>query len=111
PIMEMRKLVFSNTLEESRWSGVELVCGQSTERIAQLKAEAGRDILVYGGPTFASSLADAGLIDEFHLFVNPTILGTGRSMLKDLHTASRLHLLDTKAHECGVVVLTYSKKR
>jgi dihydrofolate reductase len=111
PITEMRKLVFSDTLKESRWSGVELVSGRALEKVALLKAEAGKDILVYGGPTWASSLAGADLIDEFHLFVNPTVLGAGRSMLKDLQEASTLRLLGARAHDCGVVVLTYAKTR
>ena len=48
-------------------------------KLPWVKSEKGKDIIVYGGPAFASSLIRAGLIDEFHLFVNPAALGKGRS--------------------------------
>ena len=106
-ITGMRKMVFSKTLEKPAWKGVELVTGRMVEKVARLKAEPGADILVYGGPTFASSLVDADLIDEFHWFVNPAVLGAGRPMLKDIHRRSTLRLRSAQAYPCGVVVLTY----
>ncbi|MGH8820396.1 MAG: dihydrofolate reductase family protein [Rhodoferax sp.] len=108
-ITEMRKIVFSNTLEKPAWTGVELVSGGMVEKVTRLKAEPGADILVYGGPTFASALVDADLIDEFHWFVNPAVLGAGRAMLKDLHRRSTLRLQSAQAFQCGVAVLTYTR--
>jgi len=67
----------------------------------------GKDILAYGGPTFASSLINAGSIDEFHLLVNPTALGSGTPMFKDLAHSVRLRLVGATAFECGVAVLEY----
>jgi dihydrofolate reductase len=52
----------------------------------------------------------ANLIDEFHLFVNPTALGTGRSMFKDIDGKVNLSLVKTTSYECGVVVLQYANK-
>ena len=75
--------------------------------VARLKGGNGKDIIVYGGPTFASSLLNAGLIDEFHLFVNPTVLGSGRSMFKDLGSNTNLKLLGAMPFDCGVVVIQY----
>jgi riboflavin biosynthesis pyrimidine reductase len=65
------------------------------------------DDALYGGPTFASSLLNAGLIDESHLFVNPTVLGSGRSMFKDLRNNTNLKLRGATPFDCGVVVLQY----
>jgi dihydrofolate reductase len=50
----------------------------------KLKSESGKDIIVYGGATFDSSLIRAGLIDEFHLFINPAAIGSGMAIFKDL---------------------------
>ena len=53
----------------------------------------------------------AGLIDEFHLLVNPTALGTGRSTFKDIDPKLGLRLEKATAYDCGVVVLDYLRER
>jgi len=52
PITEMRKVVFTRTLDRSRWRNTELAKGSLPKEIARLKGEEGKDIIVYGGPTF-----------------------------------------------------------
>jgi dihydrofolate reductase len=111
PIVAMRKLVLTNTLSESTWPNTDLIKGNITSEVDRLKRENGKDILVYGGPTLAASLVNAGLIDEFHLFINPTALGTGRPMLKGIKSNLRLDLMEATPFDCGVVVLKYSRKK
>jgi riboflavin biosynthesis pyrimidine reductase len=48
------------------------------DEIVKMKSEDGRNIIVYGGASFDSSLIKAGLVDEFHLFINPTAIGRQR---------------------------------
>jgi dihydrofolate reductase len=62
---------------KSIWKNTELAKGDFVHAINQLKNQKVKDIIVYGGATFVSSLINVGLIDEFHLFVNPTALGNG----------------------------------
>jgi dihydrofolate reductase len=107
PITEMHKVVFSRSLDRSIWRNTEFAKGDLAAEVARLKGGNGKDIIVYGGPTFASSLLNAGLIDEFHLFVNPTVLGSGRSMFKDLGSNTNLKLLGAMPFDCGVVVIQY----
>ncbi len=109
-IIDMPKLVFTKTLEKSIWKNTELVKGDLAKEVARLKSLKGKDIIAYGGPTFASSLINARLIDEFHLFVNPTALGSGRSMFKDLDRDLNLHLVKATPFHCGVVVLNYNSR-
>lgn len=109
PITQMRKVVFSRTLTESLWPRTELARGPVQEVVQALKREPGKDIIVYGGPTFASSLIDADLIDEMHLFLNPALLGRGRSMSKDVQRPHALRLRDATAFDCGVAVLHYAR--
>lgn len=109
PITQMRKIVFSRTLEESRWPRTELARGPLAEVVHALKSEPGKDILAYGGPTFASALLDAQLIDELHLFLNPAVLGRGRPMFKDLQRRQSLRLREATAFDCGVAVLRYTR--
>lgn len=108
-ITQMRKIVFSRTLKESRWPRTELARGPLPEVVQALKREPGKDILVYGGPSFASALLDASLIDELHLFLNPAVLGRGRPMFKDLERRQSLRLQAATAFDCGVAVLRYAR--
>lgn len=106
-IVAMRKLVFSRTLETAPWKNTELVRDDAVETIAALKAEDGKDMLVFGGPAFASSLVRAELIDEFNIFINPVVLGRGKSMFKDLDAWRFMSPVRGRAYDCGVVVSTY----
>jgi len=99
------KFVATRGTEPSRWRHTELLRGDLLEQVARLKAEPGRDIVVYGGPTLASMLLDARLIDEIHHLVNPVALGAGRPMLKDLHAHARVRPLRATAFACGVVLI------
>jgi dihydrofolate reductase len=52
----------------------------------------GKDTIVYGGGTFLSSLINAELIDKFDLFINPTAIGNGMTIFKDLNKMQQLTL-------------------
>ncbi len=105
-ISEAKKVVFSRTLKKSEWDNSFLAKEDFIKEINTLKAQQGKDIIVYGGATFVSSLIDADLIDEFYLFVNPTSLGKGLSIFKDRH---KLNLVEARSFDCGVAVLKYLK--
>ena len=62
-------------------------------------------MIVYNGGSFVSSLINTKLIDEFHLFVNPVVLGSDRTILKDVGSQQRLTSIKLKSFECGIVVL------
>jgi dihydrofolate reductase len=60
-----------------------------------------------GGPTTASPLIRLGLIDEYRLFVHPTILGAGTPFFPSLDNRIGLNLLETRTFGSGVVYLRY----
>ena len=74
---ETHKVVFTKTLENTDWSNTVLAKGNLVDEINTLKKQEGGDIMVYRGGAFVSSLMNKGLIDEYHLFVNPSALGIG----------------------------------
>ncbi|MFL6378843.1 MAG: dihydrofolate reductase family protein [Nitrososphaeraceae archaeon] len=59
------------------------------DEIVKIKSEDGRNIIVYGGASFDSSLIKAGLVDEFHLFINPTAIGSGMTIFKDINKVQK----------------------
>ena len=102
------KIVFSKTLDHSIWENTKIANGELVAEITELKNQAGGDIIVYGGGTFVSALIKNQLIDEFHLFVNPSAIGDGMAIFKDLENKQNLTLLKAIGFDCGIVVLKYA---
>lgn len=110
-MIETPKVVFTKTLNKSKWVNTDIATGDLTGEINKLKRQEGKDIIVYGGASFDSSLIKAGLIDEFHLFVNPAAIGKGMTIFKDLNEIQKLILVKSLAFDCGIVLLHYEPKR
>ena len=101
------KIVFTKTLDKSEWKNTSLAKGKLSEEIDKLKNQNGKDIIVYGGSNFVSSLIKEGLIDEFHLFVNPVILGKGMPIFGGLEHNQKLTFVQSNSFDCGITVLQY----
>ena len=109
-MVETPKVVFSKTLASSEWANTTLANGDLIEEVTQLKNQLGGDIIVYGGGALVSALIKGALVDEFHLFVNPVILGDGMTIFKDMESRQYLTLVASKSFLCGVAVLSYDLK-
>jgi dihydrofolate reductase len=105
------KVVFTKTLDKSDWANTILAKGDLVDEITILKKQAGKDLIAYGGATFVSALIKHGLIDEFHLFINPTAIGNGLTIFKELDHKQNLTLVKSTSFDCGIVVLNYDPKR
>lgn len=110
-MIDIPKVVFSKTVTESRWINTTVVGGDLTEEVEKLKNSDGKDILVYGGASFVSSLIKNNLIDEYHLFVNPIAIGKGMSIFGDSEERLKLQLIKSEAFSNGEVELCYAPKK
>lgn len=108
---DTHKVVFTRTLDKSVWDNTVLAKGDLAGEITQLKKQDGKDIIAYGGATFVSALIKQGLIDEFHLFINPAAIGNGMTILKEPDSKQNFTLIKSTSFECGIVVLHYEPKR
>jgi dihydrofolate reductase len=102
-----KKVVFTKTLEKSEWDNTVLAKGDLVDEILKLKRENGNDIIAYGGAKFVSALVKHGLIDEFHLFINPVLIGSGLTIFKELENKQNMVLVNSTFFACGIVVLHY----
>lgn len=102
-----QKLVFSRTLDKVTWQNAKLVKGDLITEVRKLKQGSGENFLIFGSGTIVTQLAEAGLIDEYQLVVNPIALGAGRTMFDGLKINLRLKLSKSRAFSNGNVVLWY----
>jgi dihydrofolate reductase len=105
------KVVFTKTLDKSTWANTDLAKGNLVTEINSLKNKRGNDIIVYGGSSFVSSLISEKLIDEFHLFVNPTIIGNGMPIFREINSRQNLLFVRSQGFECGISILVYTLRK
>jgi dihydrofolate reductase len=103
---EMTKIVVSTTLDHVDGNAI-LIRDNITEQITKLKEQPGTDILLYCGPRLVATLTQHGLIDEYMLYVNPTVLGQGTHLFRDVQEPLQLKLLKTKTFGSGVILTYY----
>lgn len=103
---ELPTLVASTSLTEPLEWNATLLKGDVTEKVAALKQESGKDILMYGSAGLMHTLMRDNLIDEYQLWVHPVVLGNGKRLFADGAGVSSLRLVGTETLGSGVVILT-----
>ncbi len=102
------KFVFSNTLQSPTWKNTTVINGNIAEQVKQLKQTPGNDMTILGSGSIVSQFTDAGLIDEYHIMLDPVILGHGTSIFSNINTTRRLKLKSTRHFEQdGILLLVY----
>jgi dihydrofolate reductase len=106
------KVVLSRTMKGATAPHTRIVSDDAAGAIAGLKREPGRDILIFGSPSAAHFLMAEGLIDDYWLFVNPVLLGTGIPVFQGIKASAALSLEESRTFaSSGVVCLHYTLKR
>ena len=103
------KIVYSKRLEAVSTARTRIERDFDPEAVRQMKALAGRDLIV-GGPKLAAQAFKAGLVDELHLFVAPMVVGGGKRSLPN-EVRLKLELLDERVFGSGMVYLYYRTRR
>ena len=100
------KIVYSRTLETPRSARTRIEQAFDPETIRQLKATADADITI-GGAGLAAQAIEAGLVDEYQLFLVPVLVGGGKRALPADDVRVALELLEERRFRSGVVFLRY----
>ncbi len=106
----MPKYVVSTTLQDedlvSNWGETTIL--PSLDDVAALKETPGGPIIIHGSATLNRSLADAQLIDRYHLLVFPVLLGAGKRLFSDTDKATQnLKLIESESYANGIQKLVY----
>jgi dihydrofolate reductase len=91
----------------SSWTNPGIVGGDLAAEIARLKQQPGKPILAHGGASFARSLVQHGLVDEYHLLTHPIALGHGLPLFSGLAKPLDLKLLSATSFDGGAVAHIY----
>ncbi|HWK06586.1 MAG TPA: dihydrofolate reductase family protein [Puia sp.] len=103
-IVNHRKIAFSRSETTLPGRNLEVENGDLATAVQALKNQPGKDILVYGGAGFVSSLVSFNLIDEYYIIVNPVAIGAGLSIFKERKI---LNLESSTAYKNGKVLNKY----
>ena len=103
---QVQKYVVSSTMTDPNWQNSTVLTGDPVSTVGALKAQAGQDIVVTGSIMLSDTLIEAGLVDEFRLFVYPVVQGRGRRLFPDGFECPALRLLEAKPFQSGI---TYSR--
>jgi dihydrofolate reductase len=106
-MVDYPKIVFTKTLDKSRWPNTVLAKGNIVDEVNRLKNQKGKDIIAYGGAEFASSLIKHNLIDEYYFYINPVAIGNGLTIFKDVGPRFNLKQLDVTPYPSGVTLHKY----
>jgi dihydrofolate reductase len=101
------KIVFSRTLDKADWANTRLVKDDMVGEVRRLKQQNGKDLTVLGSGAVVAQLAQAGLIDEYQIILNPVVLGKGKTMFEGITNRLTLKLIKTRSFSNGNVLLHY----
>jgi dihydrofolate reductase len=103
----VRKYVVSRTLQDPAWENTTVLSNAPLDEVRALKAQSGPELGVTGSITLCRALIQADLVDEYRLFVYPTVLGRRRRLFADGLDVDHLKLVESTPFQSGIVLLTY----
>jgi dihydrofolate reductase len=102
------KLVISRSLERADWNNTTLIRDDVAGAVQAEKRKPGGDLMVFGSPRLVHVLARLDLIDEYLIYLNPTVLGGGTPLFEPGQPAAHLTLLESRIFDVGVTLLRYA---
>ncbi|NCD71744.1 dihydrofolate reductase family protein [Mucilaginibacter agri] len=103
-MVNLHKIVFSRTETDIKGRNLKVENGDLATVVQELKKQPGKDIMVYGGAEFVSSLVSQNLVDEYYIFQAPVAIGKGLSIFKD---KTVLKLESSTAYKSGKLLIKY----
>ena len=107
---EAQKIVVSATLPQPEAANTTVIRENVASAVAAIKKQPGRAILIFGSPTLSQTLIEADLIDEFWIFINPVLFGSGIPLFTTMARHLNLKLQHTKSFTNGELAMHYVKK-
>jgi dihydrofolate reductase len=107
PLNDATKYVASRGRPDLSWETSVLLEGDAGEAIATLKQGDGPELQVHGSGNLIQTLLRHNLVDEFHLWFFPVVVGAGKRLFADGALPAGLKLVDSTVSTTGVFIGTY----
>jgi dihydrofolate reductase len=104
----VQKYVVSSTMSDPQWQNSTVLSGDPVADVRALKEQPGEDIVITGSITLCHTLIEAGLVDEYRLFVYPVVQGRGRRLFPEGFEIAELRLLEAKSFRSGITNVRYA---
>jgi dihydrofolate reductase len=101
------KYVVSTTLENADWQPTTIIRGDISAEVAKLKEQYAGEIQVHGSAALAQTLHAHSLIDEYRLFIEPVVIGTGKRLFEPGAAPAALGLVETRSMGKGTLLAVY----
>ena len=101
------KYVVSTTMKKNDAPNATIISSNVVEELEKLKSGTGKNIQIFGSPGLVRSLTQAGLIDEYWMFLFPVFIGKGIPLFKEMKPAN-LKVISTKALKSGAVAIHFT---
>ena len=102
--------VFTSRDDLPAHAAVTFISGPAQEFVAELKRRTGGTIWLFGGGKLATSLSDAGLVDDYLVAVQPILLGEGIPLWVSPHVRTGLELVAARPWAGGIAELRYRRR-
>lgn len=97
------KYVVSTTLTDPIWEHTTVISDDVVDAVARLKDTGDGELQVHGSSGLATTLQEAGLVDEYRLLVFPVLVGDGKRLFSGAAAASGLTLVRSTVTGAGVL--------
>lgn len=108
---DVSKYVVSSTITDPQWQHTTVISGDPVPQVRALKEQQGKDIVTTGSITLCHTLIEAGLVDEYRLFIYPVVQGRGRRLFPDGFELPKLRFVETRSFTGGIVYSRYAAHR
>lgn len=106
------KIIFSKSMKRApwgKWPDAMVIHTDAVEALKKLKAQEGKDIVLWGSISLAQAFMKNNLIDEYHLRICPVVLGNGRPLFQSVDKQN-FELFGYKQYGSGIMLLQYRPK-
>jgi len=103
----LKKLVASSTLKDVTWNA-SVISGEVGATLRALKEQSGGAIMKYGVSQLDRTLLANRLVDEYNLWIVPTVVRQGKRAFEDVGASlPKLDLVDVRRFNSGSAILKY----
>jgi dihydrofolate reductase len=105
------KYVATHTSQDLSWHNAHLLAGELPVAVSEVKDAHDGNVVVLGSGVLVEQLMGHDLVDRYHLYIHPLLLGTGKRLFRELEQPRLLRLVDVTATGTGVLSVAYEVDR